>query len=266
MIAYVLVMLVSLSTGLPTHASLEGPMARDWCEQLIRQDRYVGADGTNRRQPACLSEAEVRRALLASYCTRHPGPSPRWPSIEFDCAAPASALAAADEERAASPEAGSVAADSPPEERATASEPLAPTEPTQPPQPTDLAQPPASIPSEPPSLERQFHLGTAASALVTRAHAQAQHGEYGPAAATIERALRIEPDNPLLWIELGQIRMGEGQPAQADGLYRKALALAAGDGQLQASAWKLIAESLRARGRQLEAAEAESRAAAATLR
>jgi predicted Zn-dependent protease len=86
------------------------------------------------------------------------------------------------------------------------------------------------------------------------------------AAATIERALRIEPDNPLLWIELGQIRMGEGNPAQADSMGRKALALAIGDGQAQASAWRLIGDAMRARGRNQEAAEAYQRANALSSR
>lgn len=114
----------------------------------------------------------------------------------------------------------------------------------------------------PPS--RQFHLGTAATALVSQAHRQADGGDYGQAAATLERALRIEPDNPLLWIELGRVQLGEGNPAQADAMGHKALALATGDPSAQASAWRLIADSLRARGRNPEAADAERRAAGIT--
>jgi uncharacterized protein HemY len=73
--------------------------------------------------------------------------------------------------------------------------------------------------------------------------------------------LRIEPENPLLWIELGQIRLGEGNAAQADSMGHKALALATGDVQAQASAWRLIADSLRARQRNQEAADADKKAA-----
>ena len=82
------------------------------------------------------------------------------------------------------------------------------------------------------------------------------------AAATLERALRIEPDNPLLWTELGRIRMGENNPAQAEAMGRKALALATGDPAAQSSAWHLIADSLRARGRNAEAADADRRSGA----
>src|SRR5207302_7118848 len=86
---------------------------------------------------------------------------------------------------------------------------IPPGEPLPPGQPVPPEQP--SRPSQ-----RQFHLGAAATALVTQAHAQATGGNYGLAAATLERALRIEPDNPLLWIELGQVRLSEGNPSQAD--------------------------------------------------
>jgi Flp pilus assembly protein TadD len=96
--------------------------------------------------------------------------------------------------------------------------------------------------------------------LVTQAHTQAGAGEFAAAGATLERALRIEPDNPLLWIELGRLQMQEGNAAQADGMGRKALALATGDAAAQASAWSLIADSLRAQGRNQEAADADRHA------
>jgi len=58
-----------------------------------------------------------------------------------------------------------------------------------------------------PSRPAPFALGPASSALVAQAHAQTSAQDYALAAATIERALRIEPGNPLLWIELGRIRL-----------------------------------------------------------
>ena len=159
---------------------------------------------------------------------------------------------------------------------ACATHPVAPTtpegEPSAPspsgsaqPEPIPGEAPPA--PAEHPPVQgapvqgaRQFRLGPAASALVNQAHTQAGSGDYGQAAATLERALRIEPDNPLLWIELGRVRLGENNFAQADAMGRKAAALATGDPAAQAAAWRLIADSLRARGRNPEAAEADQRA------
>jgi len=134
----------------------------------------------------------------------------------------------------------------------------------QPAQPPPAAAPPnapaapAPAPTPPP---RQFHLGSATSALVTQAHQQAASGDTGQAAATLERALRIEPDNPLVWIELGRVRLAENNPAQADAMGRKALALATGDPGAQSSAWHLIADALRARGDNGGAADADRRAA-----
>jgi len=148
--------------------------------------------------------------------------------------------------------------------------PLAPANPPAAP-PSGSAQPAPATPAPPgeatPALPerpappaRQFRLGAASSALVSQAHTQAASGDFGQAAATLERALRIEPENPLLWIELGRVRLAESNPAQADSMGRKALALATGDAAAQASAWHLIADSLKARGRNGEAAEAERHA------
>jgi hypothetical protein len=122
------------------------------------------------------------------------------------------------------------------------------------------------VPEQPPRPPKQFKLSPATNALVQQAHTQAHAGAFAPAAATIERALRIEPENPLLWIELGQIRLSENNPAQADAMGHKALALATGDPQAQASSWRLIAESLRVRGRNQEAADADKKAGSLATR
>jgi len=117
-----------------------------------------------------------------------------------------------------------------------------------------------------PSPAKQFHLGPAASALVSQAHQQSAGGDTTQAAATLERALRIEPDNPLVWIELGRVRLAENNATQADAMGRKALTLASGDAAAQSSAWRLIADSLRARGDNGGAADAERRAASLSPR
>jgi hypothetical protein len=121
-----------------------------------------------------------------------------------------------------------------------------------------LTSPPPSV--APPAATRQFHLGPAATALVAQAHRQAAGGDQQLAISTIERALRIEPDNPLLWIELGEAHEAAGRFEQAGGMGHKALQLATGDPQAQSASWRLIADSLKARGRNGEAAEAQRRA------
>jgi hypothetical protein len=126
--------------------------------------------------------------------------------------------------------------------------------------PSGTAQPPAPSARPPAVAPRQFRLGPATTALVAQAHRQASGGDYGQADATLERAVRIEPDNPLVWTELGRVRLGESNPVQADALGHKALTLATGDPAAQASAWRLIADSARARGRTVDAYDADRRA------
>jgi Flp pilus assembly protein TadD len=130
--------------------------------------------------------------------------------------------------------------------------------PAAPAQATAVTPPPAVAP--PPAATRQFRLGPAATALVAQAHRQAGSGDQQAAISTIERALRIEPENPLLWLELGDIHESAGRFDQAAGLGHKALQLATGDPHAQAASWHLIAESLKARNRNGEAAEAQRRA------
>ncbi len=123
--------------------------------------------------------------------------------------------------------------------------------------PVPAPPPPATAP---PAATRQFHLGAAATALVAQAHKQAAGGDSQLAISSIERALRIEPDNPLLWIELGEIHESAGHFEQAGGIGHKALQLSTGDPHAQSASWHLIAESLKARNRNGEAAAAQHRA------
>jgi uncharacterized protein HemY len=79
------------------------------------------------------------------------------------------------------------------------------------------------------------------------------------ASSTLDRALRIEPSNPLLWIELGRIRLVESDAHQAEVCGRKALALASSDQHALSGAGHLLADALRTQGRNQEASEVESR-------
>ena len=128
---------------------------------------------------------------------------------------------------------------------------------------TQPAAPPEAPPTPqplPPPTTRTYTLNAASRALVNQAHSQLAAKNIPMAATTIERALRIEPNNPLLWLEYGQVRMTEANYAQAESMGRKALALASGDPRTQASAWRLISESLAAQNKTTEAKQAEMRA------
>ncbi len=103
-------------------------------------------------------------------------------------------------------------------------------------------------------------LSPASKALVTQAQTQRKKGDLPGAAGSLDRALRIEPNNPLLWIEMGRLRMDQRNYAQAESMGRKALSMAVGDNRTQAAAWQLIADSLQARGKNPQAQEALEKA------
>jgi tetratricopeptide (TPR) repeat protein len=143
-------------------------------------------------------------------------------------------------------------------------------------QPTSPQLPPETPPAEtrpgeapntveepqplPAPVMREPTLGAASRALVSQAQTQLATKNYAVAASSLERALRIEPDNPLLWIELGKVRLAEGNYVQAENMARKAVSMAVNAPRAQSSAWRLIAESYRARGKNIEAQEAQARA------
>lgn len=121
--------------------------------------------------------------------------------------------------------------------------------------------PPPAIPRERPKTPAAT-LGPASKALVAQAQAQRKKGDLPGATQSLERALRIEPNNPLLWIEMGRLRMDQRNFPQAEHLGRKALAMSVGDDGTQSQAWQLISDSLRARGKNVQAQEAADKARA----
>jgi tetratricopeptide (TPR) repeat protein len=115
---------------------------------------------------------------------------------------------------------------------------------------------PPPAPRAPPA-PRENHLSPATRSLVTQSRTLASHGDLDGASSTLDRALRIEPNNPLLWIELGRLRLAESDAHQAESCGRKALGLASGDHGTQAQAGRLLADALRAQRRNQEAIDIE---------
>jgi outer membrane biosynthesis protein TonB len=132
-----------------------------------------------------------------------------------------------------------------------------------PPETRPEERPPPVEQSEPvPPPVREPTLGPASKALVGQAQTQLATKNYAVAASSIERAMRIEPDNPLLWIELGKVRLAEGNFVQAENMGLKAVSMTVNAPRAQSSAWRLIADSFRARGKNVEARDAQARAEA----
>ncbi|HEY9181937.1 MAG TPA: tetratricopeptide repeat protein [Gammaproteobacteria bacterium] len=126
------------------------------------------------------------------------------------------------------------------------------------PAPTDgplPTAPPASepsartIPSSPtpapprdvaPAPRPQSDASSASSVLLQQSRTQRAAGSLPTAKASLERALRLDPNNPEIWLELGEIELQTGNASQAATMARKALTLAGRDGSVTARAERLL--------------------------
>lgn len=133
-------------------------------------------------------------------------------------------------------------------------------EPQPPPTPREPEEPSPAPEEEPPPRNVEEISGPAVLALLSRAETHAETGELDRAAASIERALDVEPRNPFLYHRLATIRLSQDQPGQAEALASKSNSLAGDNPYLQARNWELIARARRMRGDDLGADTATARA------
>ena len=111
------------------------------------------------------------------------------------------------------------------------------------------SEPPPSEPAPSPEAKTPAPQGSIAIAgLVQSARDDTEAGRLGSAAATLERALRIEPHNPRLWQELARVRLKQGEYAQAESVAARSNAWAGSDNALRVENWRLIARSRESRG------------------
>jgi len=113
-----------------------------------------------------------------------------------------------------------------------------------------VVQPPApvSAPVPAPAPPAARTESAAIAGLLDGARADAAAGRLTNAAASLERALRIEPRNPRLWQELARVRLKQGEYAQAESTAARSNSWAGGDNRLRAENWRLIARAREARG------------------
>jgi Tfp pilus assembly protein PilF len=82
---------------------------------------------------------------------------------------------------------------------------------------------------------------SAVTALLTEAKSYFEDGQHEQAAAKLERALRIDPRNPILWHNLAGVRLQQEDWERAASLAAKANALAVDNKWLRARNWIVIA-------------------------
>jgi tetratricopeptide (TPR) repeat protein len=108
--------------------------------------------------------------------------------------------------------------------------------------------PPSSLPAPETTAPSPKTENVAVAGLLQSARSDSEAGKLGSAAATLERALRIEPKNPRLWQELARVRLKQGEYGQAESVAARSNAWAGSDNGLRAENWRLIAQSRDARG------------------
>jgi hypothetical protein len=119
-----------------------------------------------------------------------------------------------------------------------------PSAPLPAPLPAPSPAPPRSEPpvarGDIPASRPQSDASGASGALLEQSRAQRAAGSLPAARASLERALRLEPNSPLLWLELGELELQTGNNTQAATLARKAMTLAGRDARLTARAERLL--------------------------
>jgi predicted Zn-dependent protease len=116
------------------------------------------------------------------------------------------------------------------------------------------------IPAEPVVPKTEMSSNKAIIALLDRAELDNKAGKREAAGASLERALRIEPRNAWLWHELAQLRLTQGQYAQAITLARKSTSFSGHEYRVQAMNWRVIGNARVAQGDSAGADEAFKRA------
>ena len=86
----------------------------------------------------------------------------------------------------------------------------------------------------------------AVAGLMDSARSDAAAGRLPNAAASLERALRIEPRNPRLWQELARVRLKQGDFVQAENLAARSNSYAGSDSGLRAENTRIIGRPRRA--------------------
>lgn len=83
----------------------------------------------------------------------------------------------------------------------------------------------------------------AVAGLMESARSDAAAGRFPNAAASLERALRLEPRNPRLWQELARVRLKQGDFVQAENLAARSNSYAGADSGLRAENARIIEQA-----------------------
>ena len=98
----------------------------------------------------------------------------------------------------------------------------------------------ASAPGESTESEPASGSAEAVRELVASSRVSRANSEYAHALADIERAIRIKPRDPYLWLELGETHLALDDRQQAAATAKKAMSVAGADAAAKAAAEDLL--------------------------
>ena len=113
---------------------------------------------------------------------------------------------------------------------------------------TDEGREVAAVPSFPDAGPAPARESAVVLALLANAREAREAGQYGRAAAALERALKVEPRNPRLWHRLALVRFRQGRHAEAEALAHRSRSLTGDDPDLDSRNWRLTAAARHALG------------------
>lgn len=96
-------------------------------------------------------------------------------------------------------------------------------------------------------------------ALLDHARQSAKSGQLHNAESQLERALRIEPRNAVLWHYMAKLRLHQERVAEAAGLAAKSNSLAGKNRSLRADNWRIIAHARHQQGDMSGAQQAQDK-------
>ena len=109
-------------------------------------------------------------------------------------------------------------------------------------------KPPISQPSAIKQSKASEYSSKPVTTLLAKAESEFHTGELERSAALLERAIRISPQDPLLWQRLAQVRLHQGNAEQAETLAVKSNSLSKDlDSALLRTNWEIIAVARRQR-------------------
>lgn len=101
-------------------------------------------------------------------------------------------------------------------------------------------QPAASAPPDRDPTNAAAATPSASAELLRQSRDERAAGDLSAAARSLDQALRIDPDDPELWLEYAELKHAQGDDEQARVMAHKAIALAGDDAALTSRASQLL--------------------------